>query len=72
MKVQKIYLLKKNSSKVKNKKGNIKLIPKSKSQVALIQKNNEDNCVNQFIEIIEKVKYNYYKRIFFDYLENDK
>ena len=63
---------KKNSSKVKNKKGNVKLIPKSKSQVALIQKNNEDNSVNQFIEIIEKVKYNYYKRIFFDYLENDK
>ena len=59
----------KNDTKIKSKTHRVNLIPKCKSQTSLIQKDTEDNKIENFLSKINEVILNYYKRIFYQYLE---
>ena len=60
----------KNDAKIKSKAHKFNLIPKCKSQSSLRQKDIEMNYIEILIKKIDEVILNYYKRIFYQYLEN--
>ncbi len=59
----------KNDAKIKSKAHKFNLIPKCKSQSSLRQKDIEMNYIEILIKKIDEVILNYYKRIFYQYLE---
>ena len=56
-------------SKIKSKTHRVNLIPKCKSQSSLLL-NDKDNNIGNFLNKIDEVILNYYKRIFYKYLED--